>query len=150
MAKRKNLNGLPNNLIQQYFSTLFYWDGGYMADWIWNAMNEKSISKIQIDILNDIVLPNELQIKQITTYINRLRETIQKELTQNGFEINFITNANFEIEISSKYLPKKILSCTSKLIDAEGKVYQSNVYLQEAFIENFRVFKFQFISKFKE
>jgi len=23
MAKKKNLNGLPNNLIQQYFSTLF-------------------------------------------------------------------------------------------------------------------------------
>mgnify|MGYP007068585623 CR=1 FL=1 len=34
MVKAKNLNGLPRNLAFSHLSTLGYYDGGYMADWI--------------------------------------------------------------------------------------------------------------------
>ncbi len=141
MAKRKNINGLPNNLIQQYFSTLFYWNGGYMADWIWNASTEKNISEIEIDILNKTVLPNTIEIKQITTYLDRLKTTISKELTNNGFENDFIVSAKFDIFISAKFRTQKLLTCTATLIDREQRIYKSKTYTEKAYEDTFTVFK---------
>ena len=34
MGKTRNLNGTPGNLALSYLSTLGYYDGGYMADWL--------------------------------------------------------------------------------------------------------------------
>ena len=122
MGKRKNINGLPNNLIQQYFSTLFYWNDGYMADWIWNASTEKGINEIEIDILNQIVSPTSINIKQITTYLDRLKNTIDKELINNGFQTDFIVFAKFDIFISSRYKIQRLLTCTATLIDKEQRI----------------------------
>jgi hypothetical protein len=49
MAKRRNLKGLPNSLTQRYFSTLVYFDGGYMADWIWNTAEKSGTTENIID-----------------------------------------------------------------------------------------------------
>lgn len=140
MAKRKNINGLPNNLIQQYFSTLFYWSGGYMADWIWSASTEKGISEIEIDILNKKVLPNTIEIKQIVTYLDRLKTTIDKELSNNGFESDFIVSAKFDIFISSRFRTQKLLTCIATLIDKEQRIYKSKTYTEKAYEENLTVF----------
>lgn len=141
MAKRKNINGLPNNLIQQYFSTLFYWDGGYMADWIWNASNEKGISEIEIDILNQTVSPASINIKQITTYLDRLKTTIDKELKNNGFQTDFIISAKFDIFISSKFKAQRLLTCTAALIDKEQRIYKSKTYTEKSYEDGFTVFR---------
>jgi hypothetical protein len=141
MAKKKNLNGLPNNLIQQYFSTLFYFEKGYMADWIWYAANEKNKSNIEIDILKKKVTPKDLEIKQIVTYLDYLKQTIVKELKANGFPDDYIKKAKFEIYISPENKVEKIFSCVATLEDAEGKVYRSNPYAQMAYEKDFQVFK---------
>jgi hypothetical protein len=59
MAKRRNLKGLPNSLTQRYFSTLFYFDGGYMADWIWNTAEKSGTTENIIDILNKSIEPRD-------------------------------------------------------------------------------------------
>jgi hypothetical protein len=141
MAKRKNINGIPNNLIQQYFSTLFYWNGGYMADWIWSASTEKNISEIEIDILKKTVSPNTIEIKQITTYLDRLKTTISKELTNNGFEEDFIVSAKFDIFISSTFKTQKLLTCIATLIDKEQRIYKSKTYTEKSYEETLTVFK---------
>lgn len=141
MAKRKNINGLPNNLIQQYFSTLFYWDGGYMADWIWNASKEKGISEIEIDILNKSASPTSINIKQITTFLDRLRTTIDKELSNNGFETDFIISAKFDICISSRFKAQRLLTCTATLIDKEQRIYKSKTYTEKSYEDGFTVFR---------
>ena len=97
MGKRRNLNGLPNSLEQRYFSTLFWWDKAYMADWIWNAANEKGVTDIEIDILRDTVDPEELEIKPIIAQLNQLRETIKATLDSNDFPTNFIVDAKIKI-----------------------------------------------------
>ena len=96
MAKRKNIKGLPNSLVQRYFSTLFWWDKAYMADWICNASSEKQITSLEIDILNQTVFPTDLQIKPIVGHLPKLKETIEKTLESNGFQNNYITTAKFK------------------------------------------------------
>jgi hypothetical protein len=120
MPKKRNLNGLPNSLEQRYFSTLFWWEKAYMADWIWNAANEKEVTDIEIDILHDTVFPKELEIRPIIAQLNRLRETMKKVLNNNGFPTDFIVDAKFKIYISQKYKAMQLLTCQAVLIDKEG------------------------------
>ena len=141
MAKKKNLNGLPHNLKQQYFSTLFYYGKGYMADWIWNAAIEKNVSDIQIDIINQTVMPKDLHIRPLTAQLIKLQQTIKKELTNNGFPENFIVKAKFEIYISPENRNQKIFSILTILEDRDGKIYRSKPYAEMAYETGFQVFK---------
>jgi len=141
MAKKKNLNGLPNNLKQQYFSTLFYYDKGYMADWIWNVAKEKNVSDIQIDIINETVTPKDLQIQPLTTQLIRLQQTIKKELVNNGFADDFIVKAKFEIYITPENREQKMFGVFVTLEDKDGKIYRSKPYAEMAYETDFQVFK---------
>lgn len=149
MAKKRNLNGLPNNLIQQYFSTLFHYDKGYMADWIFNASKELQISNIEIDIINQTVNPPELQIKPITSPLIYLLQTIEKELIINGFESGFIVNAKFDILTSQKDRALKTINCLAVLVDKDGKTYKSKLYQENAYETDFTVFKPTIIQRLK-
>jgi len=141
MAKKKNLNGLPNNLKQQYFSTLFYYDKGYMADWIWKAAREKNVFDIQIDIINKSVTPKELEIEPLTSQLIRLQQTIKKELISNGFSEDFIVKAKFEICISPEHIVQKIFGVLVTLEDKDGKIYRSKAYAEMAYEADFQVLK---------
>jgi len=139
MPKRKNLNGLPYNLAQQYFSSLFYWDCGYTADWIWCATNEKDINEVEIDILNRTVTPKELEIEPITHYLYRLQETIKKVLEGNGFPNDFVVTAKLEFAVCRQDKLHRSVRCVATLSDKEGRVYQSKPYVEKSF-EELRVF----------
>jgi hypothetical protein len=140
MPKKRNLNGLPYNLVQQYFSTIFYFGRGYMADWIWCAADEKNVSDIEIDILKKTVNPKSLEINPITAYLDRLQETIKKELVANGFENDFIKSAKFEISISEKDKQKKLFRCVAILKDNDGKMYKSKIHTDTSLRRKFQVF----------
>ena len=122
MPKLKNLNGLPNNLAASYLSTLGYYHGGYMADWINYIARNKNIGKITVDILNKKVEPKEAQIKPLLAHLDKLKGIIYKELENNGFEKSFVTKAvlEFEIPIESKV---RTVNCYPRLIDKNGKMY---------------------------
>jgi len=141
MNKKKNLKGLPNNLIQQYFSTLFYYDKGYMADWIWNAAREKNVSDIKIDIISKTIIPKDLQILPLTVHLFRLQETIKKELENNDFADDFIVKAQFEIYISPENSSQKIFGVVVTLEDKDGTMYRSKPYAEMAYEKEFQVFK---------
>lgn len=44
----------PGNLAYSYLSTLGYYDGGYMADWLNYIARDKNIIEIEIDILKKL------------------------------------------------------------------------------------------------
>jgi hypothetical protein len=135
MGKKKNLTGLPNSLEQRYFSTMFYYQSGYMADWIWNAAKKYGVTEIEIDILNDTVTPSALQIKPIIAQLESLRETIQKTLLSNGFEMNFITDAKFHIKILSSN--SRDFTCIPKVTDRDNKIYTGKTYTETAMEDQF-------------
>jgi len=60
MGKTRNLNGIPGNLALSYLSTLGYYDGGYMADWLNFIARDKNVKEIEIDILNSGIVGVEM------------------------------------------------------------------------------------------
>jgi hypothetical protein len=132
MGKRRNLKGLPNSLTQRYFSTLFYFDGGYMADWIWNSAEKSGTTEIKIDILNKSIEPTDLEMKPLTSNLDRLQETIKVTLDKNGFDKNFIKDAYFNIYISQKFKHMRLLTCTAILKDENGFEYKGKTYTEQS------------------
>lgn len=140
MGKKRDLKGLPDNLVQRYFSSLFYWESGYMPDWIWYAAEEKGVSDIEIDILKRSVVPKELEIKPIIVHLPQLEKTINKTLESNGFPAGFIVEAKISIYISQKHKALKLLSGTGKLKDVDGKNYEGNPFTERAYEKPFNLF----------
>ena len=125
MGKSRNLNGIPGNLALSYLSTLGYYDGGYMADWLNYIAREKNVKEIEVDILNNQIEPKETDIKPLKADLNKLREILKKELSNNGFEMNFIKNAvlKFEIPIDNPRF-KNTVYCYPFIEDENGKIYK--------------------------
>ena len=112
-----------------------------MADWIWNAANEKQITDVEIDILNGSVNPKELEIKPIIVHLYQLRSTISKTLKSNSFPDDFITEAKFQIYISQKYKFFGLLTCKTFLEDMNGNKYEGNTYTEQTGVDPFKVFQ---------
>ena len=133
MPKRRRLNGLPNALVQRYFSTLFYWDGGYMADWIWKIASEKNVSAFEMDILNENITPPELLIKPLVGHFVRLRETIAITLAKNNFPEGTIVKAKLIVGISDKFKSLHMIECRCEITDVEGRRYIGKLYHERAY-----------------
>ena len=137
MAKAKNLNGLPANLAQSYLSTLGYFNGGYMADWINFIAQENNIGEVEIDILNKKIVPKEFEVEALLSDLMKLRNIIEVELKNNGFEITFIKNAklNFRIPIKNG---NSTVYCLPQIEDENGKIYKpKNEIIETAYETNF-------------
>lgn len=132
MPSTKKLNGLPNNLVQQFFSTLFHYDVGYMADWILHAARQNNVDSADIDIINKKVTPTSLEIKPILTYLGQSQATIDAVLKSNDFPPDFITKANFYIDIPKD--PKNhFLKVKCITVDKNNKIYEGHVYSEKAY-----------------
>ncbi|MFN8284459.1 MAG: hypothetical protein U0U67_14655 [Chitinophagales bacterium] len=125
MGKRRNLNGLPGNIGLSYLSSLGYYNGGYMADWINYIARKEKVAELEIDILNRTITPKRVEIKPLFNDITKLQNIIESELNKNGFENSFITKAvmKFEIPIDSPNIKRKIY-CYPVLEDVNGKIYK--------------------------
>jgi hypothetical protein len=143
MGKTRNLNGIPGNLAMSYLSTLGYYEGGYMADWLNYIARNKNISNIEIDILNNKIEPIETDIKPLKADLNKLREILRTELSNNGFEMEFIKKAilKFDIPIDNPRF-KNTVYCYPLLEDSNGKIYEPKKRIIETAYEvNFNPIK---------
>lgn len=125
MGKTRNLNGIPGNLALSYLSTLGYYDGGYMADWLNFIARDKNVKEIEIDILNSRIEPKETDIKPLKWDLKKLRGILEKELLNSGFEMDFIKKAvmKFEIPIDNPRF-KNTVYCYPFIEDENGKIYK--------------------------
>jgi len=125
MAKKKSLNGIPGNLALSYLSTLRYYDGGYMADWLNFIARDKNVKEIEIDIFTKKITPKETDIKPLKADLNKLREILNKDLSNNGFETDFITKAimKFEVPIDNVRI-RNTVYCYPFIEDKSGKIYK--------------------------
>lgn len=133
MGKKKNLNGLANSLVQSYFSTLCYYDRGYMPCWIWKQASELGITELEIDILNKTTTPAEMSSKPILAYLDKLEAIISKTLASNQFEQDFFTEAKLVIEINMLDATLNQVSCQGVLKDKEGKIYKGKIIKDTAY-----------------
>ena len=135
MANTKTLNSLIHSLSHSYFSTLNYWDGGYMSDWIVNAAFELGINEITVDILKKRISPREMEIKPLLYYLDSLPPIITKTLKSNNLPSDFITEAKFEITISES----RVMICDGYAKGTNERIYKSKPYSEQSF-EIFKIF----------
>ena len=139
MPKVNRLNGLPNTITQQFFSTTFYYSKGYMADWIFNSASEKNVSELTLDFWNNTVEPNVLEIKPILRQLPRLKETVWKTLKSQNFESDFIRSGILNIKMGKTGY--RYLYCKTILTDKNGIEYIGKEYTESVYEDEFRVFK---------
>ena len=125
MGKTRNLNGIPGNLALSYLSTLGYYNGGCMADWLNFIARDKKVKEIEIDTLNDKIAPEATDIKPLKADLKKLRGILESELSNNGFEMDFIKKVvmKFEIPIDNPRL-KNTVYCYPLMEDENGKSYK--------------------------
>lgn len=133
MGRVKTLNGIPNEVVQKYLSTLMYYDKGYMADWIWKKMNELKISEAEIDLFNETTNPTELKTKPIIAYLFELRELIQKQLKIKNFESDYFRKGSLKITIDKIGEPFGIVSIQCILVNIDNRQFVGNVYQERTY-----------------
>ncbi|WP_152557425.1 hypothetical protein [Nonlabens tegetincola] len=148
MPKVNRLNGLPNTITQQFFSTTFYYRKGYMGDWIFNSASEKNVSELTLDFWNNTVEPNVLEIKPILRQLPRLKETVWKTLKSQNFESDFIRSGISNIKMGKTGY--RYLYCKTILTDKNGKEYIGKEYLESVYEDKFQVFKPNLIKVIKK
>jgi hypothetical protein len=141
MPKRKNLNGLPHNLTKSYFGTLRYYGSGYMADWLLNGARNLRVDTVTLDILNSTIDPSEMEKLPLMYHLKDLKKILEKELKLSGFETNFIVDAKIKVEIPDSNIYSKTLYCYPKLIDIEGRHYETGRLVESAYEQNFDPFE---------
>jgi len=122
-------NGLSYNLVRSYFSTLYYYEKGYMSDWIVNFANELGIDSLEIDILNKEIKPDKLNIRPLLIYLDDLKGTILKTLKSNDFLKEFITEAKFKISINNN----REVICKNYVQDGNRKNYKTKDFKEQSY-----------------
>lgn len=148
MPKVNRLNGLPNTITQQFFSTTFYYSKGYMADWVFNASSEKNVRELTIDFWNNKIVPNELEIKPILKQLPRLKETVWRTLKSQNFESDFVRSGILKIKMGETGY--RYLYCKTILTDKNGKEYIGKEYTESVYEDKFQVFKPNIIQVIKK
>ena len=140
MPKRKNLNGLPNDLTKSYFSTLNHSTPGYMADWLVNGAKKLGLIEATIDIINETIEPSELTLLPLAFPLKYLKKIIEKELLKNDFPSYFIVEAKIKVTFTSFTKHPAELICSATLLDQEGHKYECPAFTEFAYEKEFDPF----------
>lgn len=133
MGSVKSLNGLPNNLVQMYFSAHAYYGNGYMPDHLWAIAAHTGILEARIDILNRKIAPAAFSKAALISYLGPLRGHIASELERAGFQFDYITEAYIDIFISKRHADNRLLTGTGTIITKEGRTIKGKTFTETAF-----------------
>mgnify|MGYP007009150999 FL=1 len=100
-----------------------------MSDWLVNAANDLKIDKVDIDIINNQILPKELNIKPLLVYLENLRQIIVKTLENNSIHKDFIVEAKFRVLINEN----RELICENFVKGENGKIYKTKDFKEKSF-----------------
>ncbi|ANH83152.1 hypothetical protein A8C56_21150 [Niabella ginsenosidivorans] len=111
-----------------------------MGDWLLNAARQLKLTKASLNVLQASFNPTELNILPLTLNAKTLKGIIDKELVANGFDIDFITEANIEFQFPDPKIYRTTIYCFPYLIDKDGRRYDSGRLIAEGLEPNFDPF----------
>ena len=112
-----------------------------MADWLLNAARNFRVDTVTLDILNSTIDPSEMEKLPLLYHLKDLKNILDKELTQNGFDANFIVSATIRVEIPDSNIYSKTLYCYPELIDVDGRHYKTGRIIETAYEQKFDPFE---------
>ncbi len=110
-----------------------------MGDWLVNAAIKLNLSEASLNVLTARFTPAELNIPTLTINAKDLKPIIEKELSANGFDNDFITDAKMDFIFSKVTQVKYKITCSSSMLDKDGKSYKQNV-IEDVFLVHFDPF----------
>lgn len=128
MRKAKALNGLPNNLVQMFFSTHAYYRDGYMADHLRRARGRSGTSAVRIDILHGSISPVEFETPALLSHVPTMRYLIIKELDLLELPPDHITEAWIDILFPTEHDELSVLKGTGTITTAAGRTITGKTY----------------------
>lgn len=133
MAKYKTLKSVVHNFGHSFISLMNFYRNDYVLGHIQNQMLKTKIQKLEIDILNKKVTPQELLtlpiIESIENYINWFPKLVQDSKSEIGLiqcarlTIEFDLSKSRACSYSSENLENPFV-CTSQITDIRGKEYR--------------------------
>jgi hypothetical protein len=123
----KKLNGLPHNIAESFFSSMRYYRGGYMADWVLNAAQKFKVREIKLDVKQKTIMPAQMNIPALRRNLKTSDFVIVSELKANGFESDFISEAEMIIKLDEASFQNRSFFCTAVVIDKEGERYEDSI-----------------------
>jgi hypothetical protein len=132
MSSRRNLNGIPHNVVRSFFGTERYYKKGYMADWLLNAARTLKIAKASLDVLTGRFYPDQLNFQPLNYHAGQLVDIIKMEVETNGFPAHFITQATITFKFPNPAIYRTTFYCFPLLIDCEGREYTTNRMIESA------------------
>src|SRR5579871_6454228 len=134
MPKRRNLNGIPHNVMKSFFSTLRYHDGGYMGDWLFNTARKHQLKDASLEVLTATFNPRALNIKPLLFHAKLLPEIVEKELLANGFPIDFLRSVIINFKFPDAVLYETTFYCFPVMIDVDGHRYEFKRIIESSYI----------------
>lgn len=133
MRPVRSINGLPNNLVQMFFSTLAYSDGGYMADHLGEAAVRKKVFDTRIDILRERIEPVACATSGLRSYLPRLRGHIASELERNELPFDHISEASMEFSVHRSHPTTPWVTGKCTVMTKQGRVIKGKSYTERIY-----------------
>lgn len=134
MRALKALNGLPNDLVQMYFSTDAYYRTGYMADHLLSVAMSSGLRVADIDILQGTITPVEFATPAILSYLPTLRQHVLSTIDQLLLPSDHVIEAHIDVTISGQEEEMPFLSGTGWMRTTDGRIRKGHVYSKDGIV----------------
>lgn len=133
MRPVRSINGLPNNLVQMFFSTLAYSHGGYMADHLGEAAMRTKVYETRIDILRQRIEPPVCASDGLGSYLPRLRAHIASELERNELPFDHVSEATMEFSVHRSHPATPWITGKCTVITKHGRLIKGKTYTKRIY-----------------
>ena len=128
----KRLNGLPHNIADSFFSSLRYYmvderQRGYMADWVINTARTFDVREITLDVKHHRITPEKMNIAALRRNLRTADFVIDSELKANGFDSDFISEAEMIIKLDDSSFKTRFFYCNTIVVDKDGGRYEDSL-----------------------
>ena len=128
MRASKALNGLPNNLVQMYFSTEAYFRTGTMADHLRDVALQTGLREARINILQCTIAPVEFGTTPLLVYLPTLRHLVLTTLEQLELPSDHVIEARIDIVISHEEVDTSFVTGTGWIVTTDGRMRKGHTY----------------------
>ena len=128
MRKSKALNGLPNNLVEMYFSTEAYFRTGYMADHLSAVALLTGLREARIDILHGTIAPIEFGTTAILSYLPTLRQQVLSTLDRLELPSDHVIEARIEIVMAKQEDEVPFVTGKGCIVTSDGLLRKGQAY----------------------
>ncbi len=111
-----------------------------MGDWLLKAARRLNLKTASLNVFDATFNPSELNLHPLTLNAKTLKQIIDKELINNGFDTDFIVEAKIDFEFPDPNIYRTTIYCFPILVDKEGRQYKPGRIVEEGLEKDFDPF----------